>query len=64
MTLKGGGGYGRPLLHAWLYPDTLNTIPNKCVSETSLYLGGYGIGRSFGHFGCEPSQDTVFLPCI
>ena len=33
---------GRPILQAWLFPD-LNTIPNNCVRENSLYLSSYGI---------------------
>ena len=31
--------YGRPLLQAWLLPDT---IPNNCVGENSPLLSGYG----------------------
>ena len=42
MTFR-GDGYGKPLLQAWLLPD-LNTIPNNCVRENSVQLGGYGIG--------------------
>ena len=34
--------YGRPLLKAWLLPD-LNTIPDNCVREISLYPSCYGI---------------------
>ena len=40
--------YGRPLLQALLLPD-LNTIPNNCVGENSLWLSGYGIGFSSRH---------------
>ena len=35
--------YGTPLLQAWLLPD-LNTKPNNCVRENSLWFSGYGIG--------------------
>ena len=45
--LGSGLCYGRPLLQAWLLPD-LNTIPNNCVRENSLWLSGYGISLSTG----------------
>ena len=55
--------YGRPLLHARLFPD-LNTIPNNCVWENSLQLSGYSIGFLSGSAWLESRQDLIFLPCI
>ena len=63
MTLRRGLVYGRPLLQAWLHPDS-NTIPNNCVKENSLWLNGYGIGVSSGHTRFEFCPIPVFLPYI
>ena len=46
-----------PLLQAWLLPD-LNTIPNTCIVENSIYLSGYGIGF---HPGVPSSNPTRIL---
>ena len=51
--------YGRPLLQTWPFPD-LNTIPNNCVRENSLYLSGYGIDFSSRRPGSNPVRILYF----
>ena len=54
---------GRPLLQGWLLPES-KTIPNNCVRENSLSLGGCGIGFSFRRPWFKSRPDLIFLPYI